>query len=135
MQAVEKYGVVFIITKMGYLYIYEISNAVALFRQRITDSLIFCAAKNPNTDGMICINKAGQIIALNIDEQNFIPYIINNCKHIPDNVGLAFKLAQRFQLKGADELFVTQFNKLLMSGDYAGAARVARDAPGTLLRN
>jgi clathrin heavy chain len=32
MQAVEKYGVVFIITKMGYLYIYEISNAVVLFR-------------------------------------------------------------------------------------------------------
>jgi clathrin heavy chain len=38
-------------------------------------------------------------------------------------------------LKGADELFVTQFNKLLAMGDYAGAARVAKDAPGTLLRN
>lgn len=59
MQAVEKYGVVFIITKFGYLYMYEISNAVVLFRQRITDSLIFVATKNPVTDGMICINKAG----------------------------------------------------------------------------
>jgi clathrin heavy chain len=48
---------------------------------------------------------------------------------------MAFKLAQRFSLKGADELFVQQFNKLLMSGDFAGAAKVARDAPGTLLRN
>lgn len=47
MQAVEKYGVVFIITKFGYLYMYEISTAVLLFRQRITDSLIFVAAKNP----------------------------------------------------------------------------------------
>jgi clathrin heavy chain len=93
------------------------------------------AAKNPNTDGMICINKAGQVISLNIDEQNFIPFIINLCRHIPDNVGMAFKLAQRFHLPGADELFVTQFNKLLMQSDYAGAARVARDAPGTLLRN
>lgn len=59
LQAVDKYGVVFIITKMGYLYIYEVSSAVVLFRQRITDSLIFVATKNPNTDGMISINKAG----------------------------------------------------------------------------
>lgn len=56
-------------------------------------------------------------------------------QHIPDNVSVAFNLAQRFSLKGADELFVTQFNKLLAMGDYAGAARVAKDAPGTLLRN
>ncbi len=44
-------------------------------------------------------------------------------------------MAQRFSLKGADELFATQFNKLLVMGDYAAAARVAKDAPGTLLRN
>lgn len=28
-----------------------------------------------------------------------------------------------------------QFNMSLASNDYAGAARAARDAPGTLLRN
>lgn len=59
MQTVDRYGVVFIITKFGYLYMYEISNAVLLFRQRITDSLIFVSTKNSVTDGMICINKAG----------------------------------------------------------------------------
>lgn len=135
MQTVDRYGVVFIITKMGYLYMYEISNSVLLFRQRITDSLIFVSTKNPNTDGMISINKAGQVLSINIDENNFIPYIMNVAKHIQDNVGIAFKLAQRFSLKGADELFITQFNKLLISGDFVAAARVARDAPGTLLRN
>jgi len=103
---VEKYGVVFIVTKFGYLYMYEVSTAVLLFRQRITDSLIFVAAKNPTTDGMICINKAGQVLSINVDEKNFIPYLMNVAKHIPDNVGLAFKLAQRFHLPGADELFV-----------------------------
>ena len=93
MQAVEKYGVVFVITKFGYLYMYEISNAVLLYRQRITDSLIFVAAKNTTTDGMMCINKAGQVLAIDVEENNFIPYIMNVAKHIPDNVGLAFRLA------------------------------------------
>lgn len=93
MQACEKYGVVFIITKMGYFYMYEISQGSLLFRQKLTDSLIFVATKNPNTDGMICINKAGSVVSINVDENNFIPYIMNVLKHIPDNTGLAFKIA------------------------------------------
>jgi clathrin heavy chain len=44
-------------------------------------------------------------------------------------------LAQRFHLQGADEVFIAMFNQKLMSNDYAGAAIVAKDAPGTLLRN
>jgi clathrin heavy chain len=59
MQCSERFGILFIITKMGYLFIYEIMNAVLLFRQRITDSLIFVSTKNPTSDGVICINKAG----------------------------------------------------------------------------
>ena len=55
---------------------------------------------------MICINKVGQILSVNINEPAFVPFIMNNLKHIPDNVGLAFKLAQRFSLQGADDLFV-----------------------------
>lgn len=93
MQAVEKYGVVFVITKFGYIYIYEIANSVLIYRQRITDSLIFVATKSLSDDGMICVNKAGQILQILIDETNFIPFIINHCKHIPDNVGIAFGLA------------------------------------------
>jgi clathrin heavy chain len=133
MQAVEKYGVVFVITKFSYLYIYEIANSVLLYRQKLTDSLIFAAAKGET--GLTCVSKAGQLLQVNIDESAFIPYVINYAKHIPDNVGVAFNLAQRYHLAGADELFAAQFNKLLGMGDFAGAAKVAKDAPGTLLRN
>ena len=59
MQAVEKYGVVFVITKFGYIYIYEITNSILIYRQRITDSLIFVATKSLNDDGVVCVNKAG----------------------------------------------------------------------------
>lgn len=134
-QAVDKYGVVFVVTKFSYLYIYEISNSVLLYRQKLTDSLIFAATKSQNETGMVCVSKAGQVLSVTIDEQNFIPFIINYAKYIPDNVGVAFNLAQRYQLNGADELFVTQFNKLIAMGDVVGAAKVAKDAPGTLLRN
>jgi clathrin heavy chain len=38
---------------------YEVANSVLLYRQRITDSLIFVATKSLNDDGVICVNKAG----------------------------------------------------------------------------
>mmetsp|Transcript_107496 Transcript_107496/g.148659 ORF Transcript_107496/g.148659 Transcript_107496/m.148659 type:complete len:132 (-) Transcript_107496:4096-4491(-) len=68
MQDCQKYGLVFMITKFGYFYMYEISKGALIYRQRITDQLVFCAAKNKQTDGMICINKAGQILAINVED-------------------------------------------------------------------
>ena len=59
MQSIEKYGIVFVITKFGYIYIYEIQNSVLLYRQRITDSLIFVATKSLSETGMVCVNKVG----------------------------------------------------------------------------
>ncbi len=59
MQVSAKYGLLFIITKMGYLFMYETSRAALIYRQRITDQLIFVAVRNTTTDGMICINKVG----------------------------------------------------------------------------
>lgn len=68
MHTVEKYGILFIITKMGFLFVYEIGSANLLLRQRITDNLIFVKCKNTKTDGMICVNKSGKIYAINADE-------------------------------------------------------------------
>lgn len=132
---VEKYGVIFMVTKLGYLYMYEMSEAVLLYRQRITDQTVIVSCKNLQTHGMIAINAAGQILSVNVDENNLIPFISKNPSLHPDAVGLSFKMAQRFGLKGADDLFLTQFNRLLASGDYAGSARIAASAPGDLLRN
>jgi len=134
MQDCPKYGVLFIITKMGFLYMYEVSQAALLYRQKITDQLCFVSTRNANTDGMIVINRTGQIFSINVEENNLIPYI-NSVNFIPDNKTLSFKLAQRFHLPGADDLFLLMFNQKLAASDYAGAASVAKDAPGTLLRN
>jgi len=38
-------------------------------------------------------------------------------------------MAARYQLPGADDIFIHQFNSCLASGDYAGAARTAAQSP------
>mmetsp|Transcript_42348 Transcript_42348/g.49341 ORF Transcript_42348/g.49341 Transcript_42348/m.49341 type:complete len:829 (+) Transcript_42348:10-2496(+) len=133
--AVEKYGILFIITKFGYLFVYAMASGALLYRQKITATLIFRSVKNTKTDGCICVNRDGQLLAINVDEQNLIAYIMNKCTHLTDNVGIAFKMAQRYALPGAENLFMAQFNKFFGTGDYKSAARVAREAPGDTLRN
>jgi hypothetical protein len=44
---------------MGYLYLYETYKAALIYRQKLTDQMIFASVRNNTTDGMICINKAG----------------------------------------------------------------------------
>lgn len=84
------------------------------------------------TDGMICINKIGQVFAINVEEQNLVKFIMG-AQHIPDGRTLAFKMAAKYKLPGADDIFISQFNQFLASGDFAGAARTAAQAPA--LRN
>jgi len=134
MQSCSKYGVIFIITKFGFVYLYEISTASVLGRQKLTDQICVVSAKNPNTDGMVVINKAGQIFSINVNEANLISFI-NSAAHIPDRQTLAFNLAQRFRLPGANDQFVALFNQKLQMQDYVGAANVAKNSPGELLRN
>ena len=134
MQACNKYGLIFLITKEGYFYMYEASTAALVYRQRLTTQPVQVAVRNGSTDGMICINKAGQILAINVDDQNLVKFIMS-ANHIQNNQQVAIKLAARFALPGADDSFKQQFNMCLAQSDYAGAARIAKDSPGTLLRN
>ena len=108
MQVVPKYGCIFMITKFGYLFIYEASRGALIYRQRITDQLIFAAVRNMTTDGMICINKAGQVLSINIEEANLIKFILA-AQHIPDSKGLATKMAARYNLSGCDDMFMQAF--------------------------
>lgn len=76
MQVAPKYGLIFVITKLGYLFMFETSRAALIYRQRVTDQLIFVAVRNMSTDGMICINKVGQVFAINVEEQNLVKFVM-----------------------------------------------------------
>lgn len=134
MQASPKYGLVHMITKMGYFFMFETYKGSLIYRQRITDQLIFVSVRNAATDGVICISKAGQILSINVEENNLVKFVMN-AQHIQDNKSVAFRMAQRYGLSGADEVFLARFNQCFATGDYAGAARAARESPGNLLRN
>ena len=76
MQVSPKYGMLFMVTKFGYFFMFEASRGALIYRQRITDQLVFCAVRNMSTDGMICINKAGQVFSINVEEANLVKFVM-----------------------------------------------------------
>lgn len=131
----EKYGIVYIITKFGFVYIYEITTCEQIYKTRISTNAIFAVAKNYVNDGILAITKNGSLYGGLIDENSLITHLMNNCRHIPNVQQLAFSLAGRYNLPGLETMFVNQFNNYLVQGDYANAAKIASMSPGTLLRN
>jgi hypothetical protein len=62
---------------------------------------------------------------VNVDEQTIIPYILATL----NNTELAFKLASRANLPGADDLYVKQYQQLFQTGQFSEAAKVAANSP------
>ncbi|RNA05151.1 clathrin heavy chain 1 isoform X3, partial [Brachionus plicatilis] len=130
MQASKKYNVFYLITKYGYIHIYDVDTATCLFMNRISADTIFVTAPHDPTSGIIGVNRKGQVLSVTIDEENLVPYVSNTL----NNQELAYKLASRSNLPGADQLFVNRFNTLFQQGNYSEAAKVAASAPRGILR-
>uniref|UniRef100_A0A915HG37 Clathrin heavy chain linker core motif domain-containing protein n=1 Tax=Romanomermis culicivorax TaxID=13658 RepID=A0A915HG37_ROMCU len=118
------------ITKYGYIYLYDCETAICLFMNRISSETIFVTAEYQMTGGIIGVNRKGQVLSVSIDETNLVPYVTNTMQN-PD---LALKLAVRCNLPGAEDLFVRKFNTLFGQGSYQEAAKVAATAPRGILR-
>ena len=138
MHVSSKYGVLYIMSKFGHMFLYELTTGALLFRQQISapQDSVFIGSKNSITDGILVISKSGSLISAALDEKGYISHMVTQCSYaIPDVSTVALKLAARYSLPGCDNLFVDLFNNMLVSGNYQGAAKIASQAPGTLLRN
>ena len=92
---------------------------------RISGETIFVTAEHEVANGVIGVNKKGQVLSVSVDEQTIVPYILSTL----NNTELAFKLASRADLPGADDLYVRQYQQLFQSGQFGEAARIAANSP------
>ncbi|CAF4095884.1 unnamed protein product, partial [Rotaria sp. Silwood2] len=130
MQTSAKHGVIYLVTKYGYIHIFDIESGTLIYMNRISADTIFVTAPYESTSGIIGVNRKGQVLSVSIDEDNVVSYIQN----ILGNTELAYKIAARCNLPGADQLFVERFAQLFQSGNYSEAAKVAATAPRRILR-
>merc|ERR1719343_1678291 len=120
----------FLITKMGYLYMFDLHTAKALYRARVTNDTVFVTCSQESTGAMFGITvRRGSVLRVQLNGPNLIPYIVATLR---DN-DLAIKLAGRLGLPGAENLYAAEFERLMSMNQVIEAAKlVARS--GTALR-
>ncbi|KAJ2895341.1 uncharacterized protein MKZ38_006691 [Zalerion maritima] len=130
MQISQKYGVIYLVTKYGFIHLYDLESGTCIFMNRISSETIFATAADSDSKGIVGINRKGMVLSVSVDEDTFVPYMMQN----PGNTDLAFKIASRAGLPGADNLFTAKFQQLMENGNYAEAAKIAANSPRGFLR-
>ena len=125
MQVSKKHGIIFLVTKYGFIHLYDLESGACVYMNRISGETIFVTADHEASNGIIGVNKRGQVLSVSVDETTIIPYILQTL----NNTELAFKLASRANLPGADDLYVQRYQQLLAGAQYGEAAKVAASSP------
>jgi len=130
----EKHGVVFMVTKAGFLFIFDVASATMLVRTKVSQETIFISTYSALSGGCIFVNRKGAVMSVKVNEPSIVNYINNNLVQLPNRQEIAFNLAKRFGFPGADELFQRQFSQYFATGDYRQAAVVAAQCKSGVLR-
>ncbi|ODH28145.1 hypothetical protein ACO22_04005 [Paracoccidioides brasiliensis] len=129
-QVSKRYDIAYIVTKFGFIHLYDLETGNCLFLSRISSKPIFVTVPDSDSAGLVGVNRHGQVLAVSVDENKIIPYILEKL----NNPGLAVRLASKGGLPGADDLLKRQFDTLVSQGQYTEAAKVAANSPRGFLR-
>lgn len=125
MQVSKKHGIVHLVTKYGFIHLYDLESGACVYMNRNSGETVYVTAEHEASNGIIGVNRKGQVLSVSVDGSTTIPFILTTL----NNTELAFKLASRANLPGADGLYVKQYQQLFASGNYGEAAKVAANSP------
>ena len=126
----QKDEVAFLLTKMGYAYMFDLHSGKTMYRAKVTQDTVFVTCPQDATGAIFGITvRKGSVFRLQLNGQALVPYIVSTLR----DTDLALKLAGRLNLPGAENLFAAEFERLISSGQVAEAAKVVA-ASGNALR-
>ncbi|KAK1613065.1 hypothetical protein QYE76_036738 [Lolium multiflorum] len=94
MQISQKYGLVYLITKLGLLVVYDLETATTVYRNRISSDAIFLTAESSTTGGFYAINRRGQVLHATVNYATLVTFVSGQL----NNPELAVNLAKRANL-------------------------------------
>ncbi|OIR58540.1 MAG: clathrin heavy chain, partial [Amphiamblys sp. WSBS2006] len=129
-QILERHLLVLMVTKHGFLHVFSVETGESLFALRTSTEAVFVAEKNLLGDGVVTLNRKGEIQSVRIDGERLLVYL----RSMPHGEELALRIAQSADLPGLDDVCAATFSRLLERGESGRAARVAAASPRGFLR-
>lgn len=94
-----KLSLVYVVTKLGTLFVYDLESAVFILSQRIAADIIFEATLDHETQGIIAISRNGQVLLVELQ----FPEVVNHLTSGNKNV-LAKRLQELSESSSSDEV-------------------------------
>ena len=80
MQASQQQGIVYMLSKTGYLYLFDVFSGRCLYLARITQGTVFVTCP-VTTGGILCITaRQGQVLQVTINAQTLVPSVLQTLK-------------------------------------------------------
>jgi clathrin heavy chain len=134
-ETIDRIGIVFVISKFGGLYMFDIESGTLIYKQRITTDSIFCGTKyraDPTRkmlEGVICVTKSGQVIQVQTDFRLLMSSLMRSNQQT-----VALRIATRMNLPNAEELYWTHFDTLKNKKNLKEAIELVAKSPKGILR-
>ncbi len=77
MQISQKFGLLYIVTKHGQMYVYELSSCQKIYSQKVCQNIVFVGCKNTANDGLYLINKEGSLMSVHVNTQTLVPFLLS----------------------------------------------------------
>jgi clathrin heavy chain len=129
-QLSQKYDIIYLVTKYGFIHLYDLESGICIFINRISSETIFVTTLDSGSAGLVGVDHKGRVLSVVVAEAAIIPYLL----HHPANSSMAIKLTSRIGSPGADNLCGDRFDQLLDAGKYVEAAKIAVNSPRGFLR-
>ncbi|WAR02762.1 CLH1-like protein [Mya arenaria] len=76
----KEFGLVFLLTKYGYLYLCDMETSTCLCSTKVAEDIIFTSTLNTETQGIIGVTRSGQVLAVDIKKDTLIDYVRDTAK-------------------------------------------------------
>ncbi|KAI8020025.1 Clathrin heavy chain 2 [Camellia lanceoleosa] len=75
MQISHMYSLIYVITKLGLLFVYDLETAAAIYRNRISPDPIFLTTEASSIGGFYAINRRGQVLLATVNEATIVSFV------------------------------------------------------------
>ncbi|MFS7996492.1 putative protein kinase RLK-Pelle-LRR-V family [Helianthus anomalus] len=104
----HKYSLIYVITKLGLLFVYDLETATVVYRNRISQDPIFLTSEASSVGGFYVVNRRGQVLLATVNESTIAPFVSGQL----NNMEFAVNIAKRGNLPGAENLVIQRFQEL-----------------------
>lgn len=113
MNASREHGLVYMITRSGFLSMFDIFTGKTLYRVRVTKDAVFCSVNHTASGGILAITRKGGVLQINVNENTILAHVVKTL----GEPQLAIDLGTRLRLTGAEALCSSHSNKHNAVGD------------------